>query len=406
MVIGAATAPSRNLAGGEIPFPAHPHGAAPVLPVSVLPLSRQASSVRCGPSCPTGCRPRFGTAGVPTGTVARHAARSPIANRKKAQGRLERRSPTGIARQRETRTDDAGHPNLTVERRSPTGIARQRETRTDNPGHPNLTARSAGLRPASRGSAKPAPTTLATPISRPRGSAKPATPISRWSAGLRPASRGSAKPAPTTLATPISRWSAGLRPASRGSAKPAPTTLATPISRPGAPVSDRHRAAARNPHRRRWPPQSHGGAPVSDRHRAAARNPHRRRWPPQSHGGAPVSDRHRAAARNPHRRRWPPQSHGLERRSPTGIARQRETRTDDAGHPNLTAWSASLRPASRGSAKPAPTTLATPISRLGAPEWPLSWPHQPALRSCRQPKPEPRRGDVMNPFHPGGVAQF
>ena len=266
---------------------------------------------------------------------------------------------------------------------------------------------SAGLRPASRGSAKPAPTTLAPPISR-------------WSAGLRPASRGSAKPAPTTLAPPISRWSAGLRPASRGSAKPAPTTPrpanltverrppdrhragarnqhrrrwprqshgGAPVSdrhragarnphrqrwprqsHGGAPVSDRHRAGARNPHRRRWPRQSHGGAPVSDRHRAGARNQRRRRWPRQSHGGAPVSDRHRAGARNPHRQRWPRQSHGgapvsdrhragarnphRQRRAPpisrwsaglpTGIARERETCTDNAGHANLTARSAGL----------------------------------------------------------------
>ena len=93
------------------------------------------------------------------------------------------------------------------------------------------------VRPASRGSAKPAPTTLAPPISR-------GAPVSE------PASRGSAKPAPTTLRLANLTWSAGLRPASRGSAKPAPTTLAPPISR-GAPVSDRHRAGARNPHQRR-----------------------------------------------------------------------------------------------------------------------------------------------------------
>ena len=131
---------------------------------------------------------------------------------------------------------------------------------------------------------------------------------------------------------------------------------APPISRPGAPVSDRHRAGARNPVDDAAPRQSHGqerrsptgiggiakpapttlampisrpGAPVSDRHRAGARNPHRRRWPPISRPGAPVSDRHRAGARNPHRRRWPCQSHGLERRSLTGIARERETRADD-----------------------------------------------------------------------------
>ena len=83
--------------------------------------------------------------------------------------------------------------------------------------------------------------------------------------------------------------------------------------------------------------------------------------------GAPVSDRHRAGARNLHRRRWPCQSHGQERRSPTGIARERETRTDDAGHANLTARSAGLRPASRGSAKPAPMTPRPANLTAGAP---------------------------------------
>ena len=39
------------------------------------------------------------------GTAARRAARSRIANREQARG-LERRSPTGIARERETRADD------------------------------------------------------------------------------------------------------------------------------------------------------------------------------------------------------------------------------------------------------------------------------------------------------------
>ena len=100
----------------------------------------------------------------------------------------------------------------------------------------------------------------------------------------------------------------------------------------GAPVSDRHRAGARNLHRRRCAtPISRLGAPVSDRHRAGARNLHRRRCAtPISRLGAPVSDRHRAGARNLHRRRWPRQSHGLERRSLTGIARERETCTEDA----------------------------------------------------------------------------
>ena len=47
----------------------------------------------------------------------------------------------------------------------------------------------------------------------------------------------------------------------------------------------------------------------------------------------------------------------MERRSPTGIARERETRSNDpTPHANPT-WSAGLRPASRGSAKPAPMTV-------------------------------------------------
>ena len=51
---------------------------------------------------------------------------------------------------------------------------------------------------------------------------------------------------------------------------------------------------------------------------------------PGAPAGAPVSDHHRAAARNQHQQPRPPQSHGLERRSPTGIARQRETSTNNA----------------------------------------------------------------------------
>ena len=180
---------------------------------------------------------------VPTGIARQRETRTNDSARRQSHG-LERRSPTGIARQRETRTNDsARRQSHGLERRSPTGIARQRETRTNN-----------GLR--------------APPISR------PGAPVS-------------------------DRHRAAAR-------NPHQRLRAPPISRPGAPVSDRHRAAARNPHQRlRAPPISRPGAPVSDRHRAAARNPHQRRWPPQSHGGAPVSDRHRAAARNPHRRRWP-----------------------------------------------------------------------------------------------------
>ena len=58
----------------------------------------------------------------------------------------------------------------------------------------------------------------------------------------------------------------------------------------------------------------------------------------------------------------------MERRSPTGIARERETRPNNAAPK----WSAGLRPASRGSAKPAPTTppptwSAGQFSRWGPP---------------------------------------
>ena len=120
------------------------------------------------------------------------------------------------------------------------------------------------------------------------------------------------------------------------------------------------------------------GAPVSDRHRAGARNPHRRRratpisrlqTPPASRGSARTDDH------------WPRQSHGQERRSPTGIARERETRTDDAAPRQSHGWSAGLRPASRGSAKPAPTTLAMPISRPGAP---VSDRHRAGARNPRR----------------------
>ena len=113
------------------------------------------------------------------------------------------------------------------------------------------------------------------------------------------------------------RWSAGLRPASRGSAKPAPTTLRpTPI-----------------PH----------GAPASDRHRCGSAKP------------APTTLRR--------------QSH-MERRSPTGIARERETRTDD-GAPYRREW---RTPCSIRTAPLAPLRGAVPTggrrSRAGASSFP------------------------------------
>ena len=226
------------------------------------------------------------------------------------------------------------------------------------------TAWSAGLRPASRGSAKPAPMTPGpanvspaphhavgvngptrscgfrphspppfTPAPRSNTVAKRVLPTAAraWSAGLRPASRGSAKPAPMTpgpanvspacrrgertdpimwvpaaqppalhtrrsntarrvLPRAARAWSAGLRPASRGSAKPAPMTPAANVS--PAP----HHAVGVNG------PRSCGFRP----HIAL----HTRTVPTETHAA---------------------KGSGLERRSPTGIARERETCTNDAG---------------------------------------------------------------------------
>ena len=239
---------------------------------------------------------------------------------------MERRSPTGIARQRETRPNDAApdragarnphhqrhappisrlqtHASPTaqnhgVERRSPTGIARERETRPNDPApHQShaykpthrqprrITGWSAGLRPASRGSAKPAPTTPppanltpTNPRIANRAKSRGGAPVSdRHRAGARnPPQRPRPPPISRlqTHASPTAQnhgtWSAGLRPASRGSAKPAPTTPPPANLTPtnprianraesrghGAPVSDRHRAGARNPHQRPRPPTS------------------------------------------------------------------------------------------------------------------------------------------------------
>ena len=185
---------------------------------------------------------------------------------------------------------------------------------------------------------------------------------------------------------PASSPGGGLRPASLE--RRSPTGIA------GAPVSDRHRAGARNPPQQRRPPPisllrtayrrsalNRGDMerwpvlPVgaSDRHRAGARNPPQQRRPPPisllrtayrrsalNRGDMerwpvlPVgaSDRHRAAARNPHQQRCAlpisllrtayrrsalNRGGTLERRSPTGIARQRETSADD-GAPYRRKW--------------------------------------------------------------------
>ena len=156
------------------------------------------------------------------------------------------------------------------------------------------------------------------------------------------------------------RWcrrqgNADLRSASRGSAKPAPTTL-----RPANLTAARTHASPTA--------QNHGehGAPVSDRHRAGARNPPQHTAPRQSHGCKPTHRQPRRSAP----RQSPVQTHAsrsVERRSPTGIARERETRPNDPTPRQSHGWSAGLRPASRGSAKPAPTTPLPTLTRVPPP---------------------------------------
>ena len=139
-----------------------------------------------------------------------------------------------------------------------------------------------------------------------------------------------------------SRWSAGLRPASRGSAKPAPTTL-----RPA-------NLTAANAYRRSALNRGDGGAPVSDRHRAGARNPPQRRCAP------PIS-RERTTYRRSALNRGDGLGNADLRSAPLGEA-QRAT----YHHPRRIAgtWSAGLRPASRGSAKPAPMTVRRTDTRV------------------------------------------
>ena len=93
-----------------------------------------------------------------------------------------------------------------LERRSPTGIARERETCTNDAGcqreHHSMprTAWNADLWPVHPGGFRPAqPRALhsGAPPFQHRRNALP-TAARAWSAGLRPASRGSAKPAPMT----------------------------------------------------------------------------------------------------------------------------------------------------------------------------------------------------------------
>ena len=221
---------------------------------------------------------------------------------------MERRSPTGIARERETRTrrryatitreretrpsaaaphqshgcePTHHHPRRTTETWSagqfsrwgpPTGIARERETRTNDPTprqshrcERRITTRAeprrhgalasspgGGLRPASRVSAKPAPTTLRPDRAEARNPhQRPYTPpISP----LRTTHHHPRRTTGTWSAGQFSRWGPPTGIARERETRPSDptprqshrcerriTTRAEPRGN-GAPVSDRHRA--------------------------------------------------------------------------------------------------------------------------------------------------------------------
>ena len=163
------------------------------------------------------------------------------------------------------------------------------------------------------------------------------------------------------------RWcrrqgNADLRSASRGSAKPAPTTL-PPANLTAANPRIANRAESRE-----------HGAPVSDRHRGERETRPNNTAPHQSSRGsakpkpAPTTPRHRQSHGCKPTHRQPRRITGsVERRSPTGIARERETRPNDPTPRQSHGWSAGLRPASRGSAKPAPTTPLPTLTRVPPP---------------------------------------
>ena len=116
------------------------------------------------------------------------------------------------------------------------------------------TAWSAGLRPASRGSAKPAPMTPGPANVSPAphhavGVNGPTRSCGFGRTAPRPSHPHRVPTAKRVLPTAARAWSAGLRPASRGSAKPAPMTPAAKGSarawKPTSGSPDRHRAASR-----------------------------------------------------------------------------------------------------------------------------------------------------------------
>ena len=275
--------------------------------------------------------------------------------------------------------------------------ARQYATRAESRGHgAPASSPGGGLRPASRGSAKPAPTTPPPTNLTAANDISPICAESRrqWSAGLRPASRGSAKPAPMTVRrTDVSGAppaQSGLRCSLRFAQRCRPEV--------GVPLPARHRA--RGGTRRdaspggslRAPKVKGGGGPpftLSPRSRrqrtefAAICLLRARQYATRAESrghGASVSDRHR-----------------MERRSPTGIARERETSADD-GAPYRREW---RTPCSIGIAPSARLRRAVPTrgrrSLACAP--PSPWGHPPRCVARRlASRSEGERGR-WPPFH-------
>ena len=126
----------------------------------------------------------------PTGWLPSRPNRTPPSRPISPRGGGSRRAPKDSSMRYPSR---AGR--RATERRSPTGIARERETCTNDAGpsqRQSRTAQPPAFTPA------PRPNTVAPNACAPRPNT--ANGSKSWSAGLRPASRGSAKPAPTTPA--------------------------------------------------------------------------------------------------------------------------------------------------------------------------------------------------------------
>ena len=177
-----------------------------------------------------------------------------------------------------------------MERRSPTGIARERETSADNAAPCQRQAHTAGQSPAKNA-------------------------YDRSSSSAR-------------------QWSAGLRPASRGSAKPAPITLRHANVRP-TPLGKAQRRTHTTDHRRAREMERRSPTGIARERETSADN------------AAPCQRQAHTAGQSPAKNAYDRSSSSArtERRSPTGIARERETSADNAAPCQRQAHTAGQSPA-------------------------------------------------------------